>query len=248
MDQSRSWRGPGVYRMGNGAITVTVGTERTRKKNKIAAAIQSGEILRCVYFGGASAGAEREIVPVSLQGNDVWVDCLSSGQRKHYKLHRMKLLEEWEDASRVERPEDFEEWENRKPPAKFGSVADIRALHGAKIEALGWEIIEREEALVLQRGAGDAPQGGVTSICLEFDDAKGKWVVARAGKRRIWRKQLKWAANKLMEQAEIEARVAGSQVSVAAQQKAVDRSFPSLRIGALSTAALLLGAALGLLF
>lgn len=216
-------------------VQVLVGDEVSRTARRVRESIGTGEILRCVYFGGRSApGRERPIVPLSIDGPYVWARCLNSGQRKRYLIGKMRIVEEGQALSDVGPPEGARAAPARRPPP-VRALSDVVERHGDALEAQGWQCIATEEALSIFL-VSDA--GVRAEIGLGFDEVRREWVVARKGRRRIYRSTLKGATTQFLRFAEMEARapLAGAPTA---------RS-PNWRLALAAVSALFVGVLLGL--
>jgi hypothetical protein len=216
-----------------------VGDEISQTAHRIRESIGTGEILRCVYFGGSSApGQKRPIVPLSIDGPYVWARCLNSGQRKRYLLGKMRILEEGQPAPDIGPPEDLRSSAPRRlSPVR--TISDVLERHSATLEAQGWSCVATEDALSIFLISDD---GVRAEIGLGFDAKRRQWAVARKGKRRVFRPTLKGATTQLLRFADEEGELPRAKESAAEP-----RQRNVLRAAGLAALALTVGVALGLL-
>ncbi len=221
-------------------VNILSGREAVHTFDRVSGALGTGEILRCVYFGGESApGEERPIVPLSIEGKYVWARCLNSGKRKRYLIERMRILDEGQRAPDVG-PPDGVEVQPAPQRAVLRSLQDVVDRHGAEIEGLGWHLLQSDEALTIHLLDGDRI---AAEIGLGFDVKREEWLVARKGKRRIYRATLKGAATQFLEHAAKEARA----VDVARRAEPAQRHWGWVKLPLALIAAFLVGIAIGLM-
>lgn len=174
-------------------VTVTFGSEETRTRARLHDSIGTGEILRCVYFAGSRAGAERPIVPISIDGRKVRARCLDSGRTKTYKLELMRILEEGDEGVDLPAPHLAEPEPQRASPVR--SIEEVVARHAEDLEALGWALALSHDALELRRG-----EEQVAALILART-ADGSWTVRGDGLRALSRPTLKGANSQFLKRA-----------------------------------------------
>jgi len=55
-------------------------------------ALQSGSIIKVVYKSGSQPGYAREILPLSIYGNELFAKCILSDAKKSFFINKLKLL------------------------------------------------------------------------------------------------------------------------------------------------------------
>lgn len=69
-------------------------------EKRLSEACGTGEIIEIVYFGGTQPGTMREVMPISIVEPYLTAVCLASGERKTYRLDRLRLAARDESVAR----------------------------------------------------------------------------------------------------------------------------------------------------
>jgi len=67
-------------------------------KQTLQDAMQTGEILSVIYYGGSDPGTARMIFPVKIDNAGVWAKCIASNRVKRFLFEKMRLPESGEQA------------------------------------------------------------------------------------------------------------------------------------------------------
>lgn len=96
-------------------------------------AIETGEILGIVYFGGSQPGTYREIYPIKLEGKHFKAKCFTSDAVKIFTISRVEILSN--DASRPT------EWSLQHVDTdRFEHFDTIYSTYGDYFVSLGWHV------------------------------------------------------------------------------------------------------------
>lgn len=103
----------------------------------LAAAVNTGEILRIAYYGGSNPGSVREIYPIRVAGGQVMARCIEDGSTKVFNIDKISLP-------------DFPETVNDSMIYQIAlptTIPDAIAPYIEEMQAIGWHIKVSEEEL-----------------------------------------------------------------------------------------------------
>lgn len=103
-------------------------------RQRMAEAMESGEVVGIIYHGGSQPGAYRDLTPLSFEGDKVWARCHQSRGRKSFRLDKIELrgtVPTAQDAANA--------WtEGAGRQETFNDVAGVHSAYAQELESLGW--------------------------------------------------------------------------------------------------------------
>ena len=108
-------------------------------------AIETGEIVEIIYYGGSQPGAQRAIAPISIKDSKLRARCYSSKAVKTFIVEKLKIVNGEEVKGETK-------WSiDRKQAFRFQSLAELLEKEKDYITDLGWHIEYENEHLSLHR-------------------------------------------------------------------------------------------------
>lgn len=106
-------------------------------RERLAAAIGTGEVIGIVYHGGSQPGAFRDISPLGFEGDRLRARCHTSGAVKTFNIEKIELrgVEPTADDRALT-------WRvGYAPKPIFQTLSEVHAALREELEAMGWLVV-----------------------------------------------------------------------------------------------------------
>jgi predicted DNA-binding transcriptional regulator YafY len=113
--------------------------------DKLREAIETGKTLNIRYFGGSTPGAERQIIPLKIDGNLVRARCSATGETKNFRIDRIELLSDGTPSAVAA------QINITAPPTTFTSLTEFAEYYQKTLHSIGWVVQHTDHALSLHR-------------------------------------------------------------------------------------------------
>ncbi len=139
-------------------------SDRLALQQLLAAAVETGEVIRIVYRGGTRPGAVRDVVPLAVTAEELRARDVAAGMDKTFLLAKLAL-----SAAPV------------TPAGSPQTVEEAIASRLAEMQALGWHVESARDRVTLHEFFKNGKPRKGWSVSLWFDEFTGIIVVGEDG-------------------------------------------------------------------
>jgi hypothetical protein len=113
-------------------------------RDTLAKSVNTGEVIRIIYYGGSQPGSVREISPIIVSESEVRALDLATGIMKLFKLSKI----EFADGS-TSNPA----FDPAAPPARdlSGTIRQVLSRNVADLELMGWQVRISDDSISVHR-------------------------------------------------------------------------------------------------
>ena len=136
------------------------------------AAKDNGKALSIRYHGGSQPGAARQIYPLSISGDMVRAQCVTSQAVKLFSVSRMELID-------GPIPPDMQIWQRpARREVTFVTLAEVREHFRDQLESWGWTLLTGDTEIALHRRFknGKLRKEADVVLCFETEYLAEAWI------------------------------------------------------------------------
>jgi hypothetical protein len=152
-------------------------TERPALEQRLAAAIETGEVIRIVYHGGSRPGAIRDVIPRALTADELRARDVTAGIDKTFLLAKIDITD--------------------APVTAAGGPQSIEAAIGPRIpdlQALGWHVVLTPTMATLHAPLKNGKPRTAASVSLWFEQYTGIIVVDQDADGKAVEQEERWTS------------------------------------------------------